>query len=104
MITEAELESQIAAGIKEPTPGPWFAVKKKDSECWMVLDPPNGGLQAVICELGYSAPNAYLTAAAPDLYAALCEVAILGHGKCTIGKPLADMVLAALAKAKGDAQ
>lgn len=33
-----------------------------------------------------------------DLVTALREVAVLGHGKCTIGKPLADMVRAALAK------
>lgn len=37
------------------------------------------------------------------LVAALREVAILGHGKCTIGKPLADMIRAALAKATGGA-
>ncbi len=34
-----------------------------------------------------------------EMLAALREVAVLGHGKCTIGKPLADMVRAALSKA-----
>lgn len=46
--------------------------------------------------------NACLAAAAPDLYAALAQYAILGHGKCSIGKPAADMALAALAKARGE--
>jgi hypothetical protein len=35
------------------------------------------------------------------MLAALKHVAVLGHGKCTIGKPLAYMVSAAIAKAEG---
>jgi hypothetical protein len=31
-----------------------------------------------------------------ELEAALREVAVLGHGRCKIGKPLADMIRAAL--------
>lgn len=31
----------------------------------------------------------------------LGHIAVLGHGKCTIGKPLAEMVRAALAKLEG---
>lgn len=37
------------------------------------------------------------------LVAALREVAILGHGRCTIGKPLADMIRAALEAAEAEA-
>lgn len=39
----------------------------------------------------------------PQLVAALREVAILGHGRCTIGKPLADMIRAALDAAEAEA-
>lgn len=39
----------------------------------------------------------------PQLVAALREVAVLGHGKCTIGKPLANMVRAALMAADAEA-
>lgn len=38
----------------------------------------------------------------PLLVAALREVAILGHGRCKIGKPLADMVRAALEAAEAE--
>jgi hypothetical protein len=44
--------------------------------------------------------TAHKIAAAPQMIEALEQVAILGHGKCTIGKPLAAMIFAALSKAK----
>lgn len=94
--------------MSEHTPGPW---KWWTSNSWRRLKRDDRGitqnvLEPYVCrdghpDLSISDADMRLIAAAPELFAALQQVAILGHGKCTIGKPLAEMVLAALAHATG---
>ena len=50
---------------------------------------------------GEAEANARLIAAAPDLLEVLKLYLVLGAGKCTIGRPQADMALAAVRKAEG---
>lgn len=45
------------------------------------------------------AENAALRASNAEMLAALREVAVLGHGRCVIGKPLAVIIRAAIARA-----
>jgi hypothetical protein len=51
--------------------------------------------------LGDGEANAHLIAAAPELLEVLKLYLVLGAGKCTIGRPQADMALAAVRKAEG---
>jgi hypothetical protein len=67
--------------------------------CVVEDDDPDFGIDPFTDEEAQE--NAYLLAAAPDLLAVVRQFAILGSGKCTIGKPLADMARAAINKAHG---
>lgn len=71
----------------------WKVSQCEDGE-WMVHT--DGDIIAIG---GLSEETAYLIAGAPKMFEALRHVAVLGHGKCTIGKPLAEMVRAALSGA-----
>lgn len=90
------------------TPGPWRATDRRPvSGDWgsripFAIELVVGCSVAPVsdvCDQPEAEANASLISAAPDLLAVVQELAVLGHGKCTIGKPLADMARAALAKA-----
>lgn len=86
------------------TPGPWEAGHYSSVVGLPVVAQPDPTQNTIIiCGVRgnreEAEANARLIAAAPDLFAALAEVAVLGHGKCTIGKPLAEMIRAAISKA-----
>jgi hypothetical protein len=96
----------------EPTPGTWHWDNYLDPD----YDPPNCGSiyaelvsgQAVAIAKRPRYTNdrqwqtdACLIAAAPDMLEIVREVALLGAGKCTISKKLADMALDAFNKAVG---
>lgn len=99
---------------KKFTPGPWIRDRKSGVRC--DVRAANGRKVALCWGLSTSKgaqtnspeyraecdANANLITAAPDMYQALEEVAVLGSGRCVIGKPLAEMIRAALNKARDE--
>ena len=86
------------------TPGPWTVERYVDGDSLVIHSNDENRVCFMATPGSWGDPakieaDARLIAAAPELLAALCEVAVLGSGKCVIGKPLADMVRAAIAKA-----
>ena len=94
------------------TPGPWrlppdwypdLTIGKK-----IVCDCSFGGVKAAVFSNGHDVAtfevlaNARLIAAAPEMLAVLAEYLVLGHGKCTVSKALADKALATVRKAIGE--
>ena len=80
------------------TPGPWKVIASPHGRGYRCVQI---GTDESYTTLEMLPGDARLIAAAPELFDALEQFAILGHGKCTIGKPLAEMARAALAKARG---
>lgn len=104
--------------MSKHTPGPW-SVHDGDSfdgglivYCADTIYIPNPSRTAWTIVVGASMEegdkgwseveaNAHLIAAAPDLIEVVRQYVMLGKGRASIGKPLLDMALAAIAKAEG---
>lgn len=78
--------------LSEPARAALLNYKQADMEGTMVLTS-----RQAIHEVADALDQALAREA--DLLKVVIEFAVLGHGKCTIGKPLADMARAAIARA-----
>lgn len=83
------------------TPGPWAAERQDDDsgEIYWAIHSRHG--YEFITNVHDSNANARLVATSPELLAVVEEIVLLGAGKCTISKTLADMARAACRKVYG---
>lgn len=84
------------------TPGPWRAVKKGRPIGWADWEIAWSDDGELVCDVVYTADDARLIAAAPDLLEALKD-ALCALECCGTDYPAATKARAAIAKATGDA-